>query len=95
MHTARPGRAPLPDLDRLVWAAPYEGMPRGLVSALKFGGRLALADVAAEAIARSLGELGEERAGMRSEARPPPDAIVPVPPAFLRRRLRGFDPAEL
>jgi predicted amidophosphoribosyltransferase len=65
------------------WAATrYEGVPRELIGALKFRGRLPLARRAAEAIA----------------AGAPPDllagAIVPVPAAPWRLRARGHDPAE-
>jgi predicted amidophosphoribosyltransferase len=67
----------------LVWsAAPYEGLARDLVAALKFGARLSLAKSAAAAIA----------------AQAPSEfldgAIVPVPPAPWRHRWRGFDPAN-
>jgi predicted amidophosphoribosyltransferase len=70
----------VPGVDRAWAAAPYEGVPRRLVVALKFGRRLALAGVAAEAIAaRAGGEAG--------------GALVPVPADPWRRRARGFDPA--
>jgi ComF family protein len=82
LRAARPGSASLGDETTLVWASDYEGTPRALVSALKFAGRLALADLAAEAIARALGTTTAS-------------AIVPVPASPLRSRLRGFDPAEL
>jgi predicted amidophosphoribosyltransferase len=62
--------------------APYEGAARGLVVALKFGGRLGLAEEAAAAIA------GRAPPGLLE------GAIVPVPPAPRRRRKRGFDAAE-
>jgi predicted amidophosphoribosyltransferase len=72
----------VPGLDEVWSAAPYEGVARRLVGALKFGARLALAEEAAELMA----------------GRVPPDllegTIVPVPSAPLRRRRRGFDPAE-
>jgi ComF family protein len=97
LRAARSGTASTPDLDRVVWTAPYEGVARALVAALKFGGRLALADFAAEAIAAALDASPSAftaptvcgDVGVRA------DAIVPVPPAPLRRRRRGFDPAEL
>jgi predicted amidophosphoribosyltransferase len=65
-----------------VWsAAPYRGQAQALVRGLKFGRMLGLASVAAERIAAA-----------------PPDVLrgtlVPVPPAPLRGRWRGFDPAE-
>ena len=67
----------------VVWSlAPYEGVARNLVGALKFSSRVGLAaDAAALIASRAPGELlaGE---------------IVPVPAAPLRRRRRGFDPAE-
>lgn len=75
-------QVPVPGLDDAWAAARYEGIARELVGALKFRGRLSLARRAAEAIA----------------AGAPPDlldgAIVPVPPAPWRLRLRGHDPAE-
>ena len=75
-------RSAVPGLD-VVWsAAPYEGAARHLIGALKFGSRIGLADAAAALIAR--GVPAELLSG----------AIVPVPAAPLRRRRRGFDPAE-
>lgn len=64
----------------LVAAAPYEGVARELVGRLKFNGRLALADVAAERMVRA-------RGAVRAEP------LVPVPAAPARERLRGFDVA--
>lgn len=65
------------------WAATrYEGTARDLVAALKFRGRLRLARRAAAAIA--------ERAPAALLA----GAIVPVPAAPWRLRMRGHDPAE-
>jgi predicted amidophosphoribosyltransferase len=66
------------------WAATtYGATAQRLVTALKFSGRLALAEAAADAIVASL----------------PPGladgAVVPVPPAPARRRARGFDPTAL
>jgi len=81
------GRPPLveagpPGVDLAVAAAPFDGPARGVVHALKFGRRLGLARVAAQAMWRALpGYVGF-------------DAIVPVPPGPWRRRWRGFDPAE-
>jgi predicted amidophosphoribosyltransferase len=69
-------------VDALVSAARYEGEARELVHRLKYGRRLGLAAVAAEAIAAACPTehlLGE---------------VVPVPAAALRWRWRGFDPAE-
>lgn len=72
----------VPGIDHAWAASRYEGTERHLIAALKFGKRLALADVAAKAIAVAL----------------PPDALagatlVPVPADPWRRRVRGFDPA--
>jgi predicted amidophosphoribosyltransferase len=71
----------IPGVDGGWAAAAYEGVPRRLVAALKFGGRLALAGVAADAVAR-LGPAGH-------------GTVVPVPADPWRYRLRGFDPAAL
>ncbi len=72
----------IPGLDASWSAAPYEGVARDLVVALKFGARLPLA----------------RRAGAVIAARAPAGllegTIVPVPPAPARRRWRGFDAAE-
>jgi predicted amidophosphoribosyltransferase len=75
--------SPVPGVD-IAWAAArYEGTARNLVGALKFGSRVALADEAASLIAaRAPGEVLD-------------GTIVPVPPAPLRRRRRGFDSAEM
>jgi predicted amidophosphoribosyltransferase len=75
-------RALVGGLDETVAACPYEGTPRRLIGALKFGSRLALARSAAEAIAA---------------VAPPGIAgatLVPVPPSPRRARRRGFDSAE-
>jgi predicted amidophosphoribosyltransferase len=68
-------------LDAVWSAAPYRGAAQSLVRGLKFGRNLALARVAARELAAA-----------------PPDVldgvVVPVPPAPLRGRWRGFDPAE-
>lgn len=72
----------VPGSDGAWAAARYEGAARQLVAALKFSGRLRLAELAAELIA----------------AGAPPallgGSLVPVPAASWRRRWRGFDPAE-
>jgi predicted amidophosphoribosyltransferase len=77
-----PVRSAVAHVDETWSVAPYEGVARRLIGALKFGARVALADEAAALIAR----------------RAPPTlltgAIVPVPAAPIRRRRRGFDPAE-
>jgi predicted amidophosphoribosyltransferase len=63
-------------------ACEFEDVARAVVHGLKYGRRLGLADVAAEAI----------------EAACPPGelsgTVVPVPASPLRWRWRGFDPAE-
>jgi predicted amidophosphoribosyltransferase len=68
-------------VDRCWSSAPYEGVARRLVGALKFRRLLPVAGLMAERIALIA----------------PPGAlagaVVPVPPAPLRSRLRGFDPA--
>jgi ComF family protein len=75
-------RPVIPGLDKVWSAAPYEGVARQLVGALKFGSRIALAAEAAALItARVPGEFLN-------------GAIVPVPPAPMRQRQRGFDSAE-
>jgi predicted amidophosphoribosyltransferase len=71
-----------PDVDLAVSASPFDGVARQIVHGLKYAHRLALADVAAEAMIRALPT--HERA----------DAVVPVPAGPLRWRWRGFDPAE-
>ncbi|MEK6328012.1 MAG: hypothetical protein AABM66_10905 [Actinomycetota bacterium] len=72
----------IPGLDASWSAAPYEGVARELVVALKFGARLPLANRAGEAIAE------------RAPAGLLEGTVVPVPPAPARRRWRGFDVAE-
>jgi predicted amidophosphoribosyltransferase len=82
LAAARPVADPLPGLDAAWSAASYEGVVRDLVTALKFRRLLALARVAAATISSGV----------------PPDllagVLVPVPPAPIRLRLRGLDPAE-
>jgi predicted amidophosphoribosyltransferase len=69
-------------IDLLISVARYEGAARELVHGLKYGRRLGLAGLAAEAMARAC----------------PADAlrgaVVPVPAAPMRWRWRGFDPAD-
>jgi predicted amidophosphoribosyltransferase len=77
-----PCSTPVPGLDAAWSAAPYEGIARDLVMALKFGARLGLGRRAAAVIAE------------RAPARLLVGVIVPVPPAPARRRWRGFDAAE-
>ena len=43
LRASAPGVAAVPGLERVSWAAPYDGVARELVAALKFGGRLRLA----------------------------------------------------
>lgn len=71
-----------PGLDLAVSAAPYEGAARLLAHGLKYGRRTGLAGVAAASLLEVCPP--DELAGV----------IVPVPPAPLRGRWRGFDPAE-
>lgn len=82
LAAARPVAIPIPGIDMAWAAAPYSGAALGVVRGLKFGRLLPLARVAAEAIrdAAPADLLGA--------------ALVPVPPAPLRLRMRGFDPAE-
>ena len=87
LSAGRGGRGPLGvagsgGLERVSWACAYDGVARQLVAALKFAGRIGLAEVAAAAIAGWI-------------AVPKGVAVVPVPASPLRRRRRGFDPAEL
>src|SRR4051795_1051555 len=69
-------------LDLVISASPFEGATRRIVHGLKFGRRLSLAGVAAEAMLRVL-PAGESFRG-----------VVPVPPGPLRWRWRGFGSAE-
>jgi ComF family protein len=83
LSRARPLRAEgARGLDALWSAAPYRGVVRDLVSALKFRRLLPVAELMAGEIA------SRAPAGMWS------GALVPVPPAPARFRERGFDPAE-
>jgi ComF family protein len=82
LAAAHGGTTGLAGVGRVTWATEYGGVARDLVTALKFGGRLRLAAIAAEAIAASVDPA-------------PLAAIVSVPAAPARRRRRGFDPAEL
>jgi predicted amidophosphoribosyltransferase len=80
---ARGGSGALAGVGPVTWSAPYEGVPRALVAALKFGGGLRLARLAGAAVAACLAD-------------PLPGwAVVAVPPAPARRRRRGYDAAEL
>jgi predicted amidophosphoribosyltransferase len=68
-------------LDRAWSSAPYEGVARNLVAALKFRHLLPVADLMAE------------RIEWLAPAHMLSGTIVPVPPAPPRLRRRGFDPA--
>jgi ComF family protein len=82
VEASRSSEFALAGFDLAVAAAVYDGAARGLVQALKFGARLALARRAATAIACALPPT-------------PADArVVPVPPAPRRLRRRGFDPTD-
>jgi predicted amidophosphoribosyltransferase len=78
-----PGRGAVAGVGSVTWAAPYDGVARRLVAALKFGAGLGLATVAGRAIAAAV------------PGDPGPWTVVAAPAAPLRRRRRGFDPAEL
>jgi predicted amidophosphoribosyltransferase len=82
LEATRPIRVAIPCLDAAWCAAPYEGIARELVIALKFHRRLALAPRAAQAIVAAAPAALLE------------GSVVPVPSAPWRLRLRGHDPAE-
>ena len=69
-------------MELAVAAARFEGTARAVAHGLKYGRRLALAEVAARAMLRAW------------TPAPPAGILVPVPAAPWRRRWRGFDPAE-
>ncbi len=71
-------------LVQLEWCGPYQGILRSALHALKYGGE--------QRIARPLGEAVAAR-WMRAGAGG--DAIVAVPVHESRRRVRGYDQAEL
>ena len=73
------GKGP-PGLDRAWSSAAHEGVARDLVAALKFRRLLPVATLMAE------------RIEWLAPAHLLSGAVVPVPPAPLRRRRRGFDP---
>lgn len=81
LAAAPAGSAVLPRALPASWSAPYEGPARELVAGLKFAGRLRLAGLAAEAIAA-------QTPGLEGFT------VVAVPASPLRRRTRGFDPAD-
>lgn len=68
-------------LDRAWSSAPYEGVARDLVAALKFRHLVPVADLMAD------------RIEWLAPAHMLSGTIVPVPPAPARLRRRGFDPA--
>jgi predicted amidophosphoribosyltransferase len=68
-------------LDKVWSSASYEGVARDLVGALKFRRLLTVADLMAE------------RIEWLAPAHMLSGTIVPVPPAPVRLRRRGFDPA--
>jgi ComF family protein len=70
-----------PGLDRAWSSAPYEGVARDLVAALKFRRLLSVADLMAD------------RIQWLAPAHMLSGTIVPVPAAPSRQRRRGFDPA--
>src|SRR6476659_5307381 len=74
------GKGP-PGLDRAWSSAPYEGVARSLVAALKFRRLLPVADLMADRI-----QWLAPRVLVSG-------TIVPVPTARLRSFTRGFDPA--
>ncbi len=74
------GKGP-PGLDRAWSSAPHEGVVRELVTALKFRRLLPVAGLMAD------------RIHWLAPAHMLSGAIVPVPPAPVRLRRRGFDPA--
>lgn len=74
------GKGP-PGFDRAWSSAPYEGVVRDLVAALKFRRLLPVADLMAD------------RIHWLAPAHLLSGAVVPVPASPPRRRRRGFDPA--
>lgn len=74
------GKGP-PGLDRAWSSAPYEGVARNLVAALKFRHLLPVA------------ELMADRMQWLAPAHMLSGVVVPVPAAPTRLRRRGFDPA--
>jgi predicted amidophosphoribosyltransferase len=74
------GKGP-PGLDRAWSSAPYEGVARNLVAALKFRHLLPVAGLMAD------------RIHWLAPAHVLSGTLVPVPPAPSRLRRRGFDPA--
>ena len=79
------------------WSAvAYAGVAREVVHALKFAAARPLADVMAEQVATRLPASLLVAAGFAGAAPGSPGvALVAVPPHPVRRRIRGFDPADL
>jgi ComF family protein len=73
-----------PPLLQLEWAAPYQGIVRAAIHALKYGGD--------ERVARPLGEAVADRWARASAGG---DLLVPVPVHPDRKRRRGYDQTEL
>jgi predicted amidophosphoribosyltransferase len=71
-----------PGVELSVAASRFEGVPRAVAHGIKFGRRLALAEVAARAMLCACPD--DELRG----------SVVAVPAAPWRWRWRGFDPAE-
>ncbi|MGH2988199.1 MAG: ComF family protein, partial [Solirubrobacterales bacterium] len=100
LERASGGSTTLVGIGPVTWSAPYEGVARALVAALKFRGGLGLAGVAGAAIAtgvvaRGSVELPTAAVANSTDVRLDGWSVVAVPPAPLRLRQRGYDPAEL
>jgi predicted amidophosphoribosyltransferase len=100
LERASGGSTTLAGIGPVIWSAPYEGVARALVAALKFRGGLGLARVAGAAIAAGVAarpsvEFPTRSVANSTDPRPEGWAVVAVPAAPLRRRQRGYDPAEL
>ena len=83
------GRCPARDAPfDAAWApSPTTGAARDAMHALKFS--------AARPLARGHGRADRRQRAPRAAARAPRGSLVAVPPHPARRRVRGFDPAEL
>lgn len=71
-------------LVRLEWCAPFAGVTRRALHAVKYAGERRLADPLGEAVAMRWAQAGGHA-----------DLLVPVPVHASRRRERGYDQAEL
>lgn len=78
-----PGDLPAPLL-QLEWCAPFAGVVRDSLHALKYAGEQRIADPLGAAMGRRWAAAGDGG-----------DVLVPVPVHALRRRERGYDQAEL